>query len=156
MLTPDSKVLLEQVLKSPAAVAVHDKRAWMSIFSKYHIVEDPVGSNPHIGGLYDTVSGERGNGALGRFFDTFIAPNDISFDVKRYIVCANHVVRDLTINIKMSEKVQAQVPMHLLYELGPEADEWKITRLAAYWELMPMIFQLLHDFSIFDSFSILS
>jgi len=119
MLTPNPEELLAQVQKSPAAVAIHDKTAWMSIFAKYHVVEDPVGSKPHIGGVYDAASGQRGHGALSRFFDTFIAPNKISFDVKRDRVCGNHVARDLTINIQMSEKVHAQVPMHLVYELIP-------------------------------------
>lgn len=143
MTNPHAAALLAQVEKSPAAVAIHDKQSWMSIFAQYHIVEDPVGSRPHVSGIYDSVEGHRGNGPLSRFFDTFIAPNKISFDVRRDIVCANHVVRDLTIHIQMSDRIHAQVPMHLLYELIQEHGEWKIVRLAAHWELMPMIFQLL-------------
>lgn len=135
--------LLAEVEKSPAAVAVHDKAAWMSIFAKYHIVEDPVGSRPHVSGVYDGASGERGNGPLSRFYDTFIAPNQIAFDITRDLVCGNHVVRDLTIRLQMSDKVDAQVPMHLLYELQQQDGEWKIVRLAAHWELLPMIGQLL-------------
>lgn len=135
--------LLEEVKKSPAAVGVHDKQAWMSIFANYHAVEDPVGSSPHVGGLYDATEGKRGHGALDRFYDTFIAPNEIKFDVKRDIVCGNHVVRDLTINLNMSPTVSASVPMHLLYELVQEGEEWKIVRLAAHWELVPMVTQLL-------------
>ena len=136
-------VLLKQVKKSPIAVAVHDKAAWMDIFAQYHIVEDPVGSTPHVSGLYDAVEGRRGHGALGRFFDTFIAPNKISFDVRRDIVCSNHVVRDLTIHIEMSPTVKASVEMHLLYELVKEGKDWKVVRLAAHWELIPMVMQLL-------------
>ena len=143
MPNPNAAELLAQVEKSPAAVAIHDKLAWMSIFAQYHIVEDPVGSQPHVSGIYDAVSGERGNAPLSRFFDTFIAPNQISFDVRRDLVCGSHVVRDLTIHIQMSERVHAQVPMHLLYELVQENGEWKIVHLAAHWELLPMIFQLL-------------
>ncbi len=135
--------LLQHVEKSPAAVAIHDKKAWMSIFGQYHIVEDPVGSSPHVGGLYDAKDAERGHGALGRFFDTFIAPNKLSFDVQQDIVCGQHVVRDLTINIEMSPTIKASVPMHLLYELGQEDGEWKVVRLAAHWELIPMVMQLL-------------
>lgn len=138
----DPALLLAQVERSPAAVAVHDKFAWMSIFAQYHVVEDPVGSTPHVGGIYDGKSGKRGHEALARFFDTFIAPNNIRFDVVRDIVNGNHVVRDLTIHIAMSEKVHVSVPMHLLYELGLENGEWKIIRLAAHWELMPMMAQL--------------
>lgn len=140
---PDPSILLAQVECSPAAVAVHDKFAWMSIFAQYHVVEDPVGSSPHVGGVYDAKSGKRGHEALSRFFDTFIAPNQIRFEVQRDIVCGNHVVRDLTIHITMSDKVQVSVPMHLLYELGLDQGEWKICRLAAHWELMPMMGQLM-------------
>lgn len=143
MTTPDPNHLLEQAKKSPAAVAIHDKQAWMSIFALYHVVEDPVGSTPHVGGIYDATSGQRGNGALSRFFDTFIAPNKISFEVHRDVVCANHVVRDITIHLQMSPTIHAEVPMHAIYELGLEQGEWKIIRLAAHWELVPMVMQLL-------------
>ena len=138
-----AELLLRQVKKSPAAVAIHDKAAWMAIFAQYHVVEDPVGSTPHVGGIYDAGSGSREHGALSRFFDTFIAPNKISFDVHQDVVCGNHVVRDLTINIEMSPTVKASVPMHLLYELVREGDSWKVVRLAAHWELVPMVMQLL-------------
>jgi hypothetical protein len=140
----NKQVLLDTVEQSPKAVAIHDKAAWMSIFAKYHAVEDPVGSKPHFGGLYDSVSGERGNGALDRFYDTFIAPNEIEFELQQDIVCGQHVVRDLTVHIQMSESLKASVPMHLLYELVQEGEQenWKIQRLAAHWELMPMMAQI--------------
>lgn len=135
--------LINIVEASPEAVAIHDKVAWMAIFAQYHVVEDPVGSKPHIGGLYDATNGVRGHGALSRFYDTFIAPNKISFAVDQDYVLNNHVVRDLTIHLEMSDSVQAQVPMHLLYELTEENDQWKILRLGAHWELVPMVMQLL-------------
>lgn len=135
--------LIDTVLQSPAAVKAHDRTAWISIFAKQNVVEDPVGSKPHHNGVFDSKSGRRGNAALERFFDTFIAPNDISFHVDRDIVCDSHVVRDLTIEIQMSDKIIAHVPMHLLYELSDENGAYKISRLAAHWELWPMIKQLL-------------
>ena len=142
-MSAQAEQLLLQVKKSPAAVAVHDKSAWMDIFAKYHVVEDPVGSTPHVGGGYDAAEGQRGHGALSRFFDTYIAPNTITFEVAQDLVCGNHVVRDLNIHIQMSPTVSATVPMHLLYELVDENGTWKIVRLAAHWELLPMVMQLL-------------
>ncbi len=138
-----TQTLLEIVKQSPAACQVHDKEKWMSLFDHYHIVEDPVGSSPHIGGIYSGKDKFRGNGALSRFFDTFIAPNDISFDIKKDIVKNTHVVRDLNININMSDKVKVSVPMHLLYELRASGDTYRIARLAAHWEFLPMIGQLM-------------
>lgn len=134
---------LAMVEKSPAAVAAHDKAAWISIFADYNIVEDPYGSQAHVSGVFDRKSGTRSQQALARFFDTFIAPNEIRFHVERDIVCDNHVVRDLSIEITMSSTVTTQVPMHLLYELTEQDGELRILRLAAYWELWPMIRQVL-------------
>lgn len=136
-------VSLEAVMQSPRAVAAHDKAAWMAIFARYNIVEDPVGSKPHLSGVYDAVSGRRGFGPLSRFYDAFIAPNDIVFHVDCDVACGLSVVRDLTIEINMSSQVCVRVPMHLHYELVAEQEELKILRLAAHWELLPMIGQLM-------------
>lgn len=131
--------LIAIVQQSPNAVAIHDKAAWMAMFAANHVVEDPVGATPHL----SNAGGENPHDALSRFYDTFIAPNTISFDVANDIVCGTHVLRDLTINLSMSGKVDALVPMHLLYELNKEDGTYKVARLAAHWEFMPMIMQLL-------------
>lgn len=120
MANSNAAKFLALVEKSPEAVAVHDKNAWLALFAQYHVVEDPVGSTAHVGGIYDGKSGLRGTAKLARFFDTFIAPNKICFEVTKDIVCDTHVLRDLTIHIAMSDKVQVHVPMHLLYELCEE------------------------------------
>ena len=129
------------VQRSPAAVAAKDKPAWLALFARYNLVEDPVGSAPQISGLYDRRTGYRSLARLSGFFDTFIAPNTIRFHVDRDVVCGLHVVRDLTIEITMSPKVVVRVPVHLLYELTVEGDALKIFRLAAHWELWPMLKQ---------------
>ena len=78
---------IAHINKSPDYVAIHDKNKWLSIFSEYAIVEDPVGSKPHVAGLKDKKNSKRGNLNLSRFYETFIAPNTIVFDVKSDIVC---------------------------------------------------------------------
>lgn len=135
--------LLQQAEKSPQAVSVHDKAAWLEVFATQSMIEDPVGSRPHIAGVYDATSGQRGKAQLARFYETFIAPNSIRFDVHRDIVSGSHVMRDLDIHIQMADKVHLKVPMHLLYHLVQQDGEWKITRLAAHWELIPMVMQLM-------------
>ena len=135
--------LLEIVQRSPAAVAAKDREAWLSIFAAYNIVEDPVGSRPHISGVFDRASGRRGNGPLMRFFDTFIAPNEIRFEVERDIVSGYAVARDLTIEIRMGPRVVVRVPMHLLYVLGEQGGALRVFRLAAHWELLPMVLQVM-------------
>lgn len=137
----DNTDCLALVERSPAAVAAHDKAAWVALFARYNLVEDPVGSAAHITGIYDARDGYRGRGGLGRFYDTFIAPNTIRFEVERDIVNGLRVVRDVTIEIVMSAKVTVRVPAHLLYELTVEGEELKVFRLAAHWELGPMLRQ---------------
>ena len=129
---------LAAVEQSPAAVAVHDKQAWLSLFAADAVVEDPVGSAPHRQG-----GAARRADALGRFYETFIAPNQIHFEVDRDIVCGDHVLRDLTIVIAMSQSVTVRVPVHLLYELVEQGGALKVSRLAAHWELGPMLRQQL-------------
>lgn len=135
--------LLDTAMNSPRAVATHDRNTWINLFAECHVVEDPIGGAPHIGGVFDSVTGERGRGALGRFFDTFIAPNNIVFKVDRDVVCDYHVVRDLTIEIQMAPGVLVSTPMHLLYELTEEKNRLKIQRLAAHWELSTMLKQVM-------------
>lgn len=137
------QTLIDTVNRSPEAVSQHDRRAWIGLFARQSVVEDPVGAAPHVSGVFDGRAGRRGKGALERFFDTFIAPNTIRFHVERDVVCENHVVRDLSIEIRLSEAVQVKVPMHLLYELRAEDGEPRIARLAAHWELWPMVRQVL-------------
>ncbi len=137
------KSVIDLVDASPAAVAAHARTDWLALFAPLHVVEDPVGSAPHIGGLYDVQSGRRGHAPLARFYDTFIAPNDIRFHVHHDVVCGLHMVRDLEIEIAMSPVVTVRVPMHLLYELVNTPEGLRIQRLAAHWEPVPMVASLL-------------
>lgn len=123
---------LDCVEKSPAAVAVHDKTAWLNLFASDGLVNDPVGSKPHIG-----------QAAISRFYDTFIAPNKIHFDVEHDVVCGNTVVRDLIIETTMSTGLKVDVPTFIRYELIEESGELKVHRLFAHWELSPMVMQTL-------------
>ncbi len=132
----DKQACLACVEGSPAAVAVHNKPEWLSLFADCAVVEDPVGSRPQI-----NLPDDSGQSPLSQFYETFIAANDIRFDVDYDVVCAGAVVRDLDIEIRMSDKVRVRVPMHLLYELTTENGEVRIKRLAAHWELKPMLRQ---------------
>ncbi|MCF8590146.1 nuclear transport factor 2 family protein [Gordonia liuliyuniae] len=126
---PTRRELLAAVDASPAAVAEHDKDRWLSLFAPSAIVNDPVGSAPH-----------RGRAQLSRFYDTFIAPNDITFQVHQDIVCGSTVLRDVTLKIQMSDRVTLSVPAHLRYAMTADA---RIDGLYAHWELVPMVGQLI-------------
>lgn len=116
---------------SPAAVGAHDRSTWVALFADDGQVNDPVGSRPH-----------NGQAAIERFYDTFIAPNSITFHVERDIVCGRTVWRDLRLATAMSTGVVLDVPMHLRYDVVGESDSLRIGTLYAHWELAAMLRQL--------------
>ncbi|MVU75682.1 hypothetical protein GPX89_00295 [Nocardia sp. ET3-3] len=129
---PTAAELLATVEASPQAVGAHDKAAWVGLFAENGSVEDPVGSRPHVG-----------RAAIERFYETFIAPNGIVFDVAHDVVCGMTVFRDLEIATTMSTGVTLHVPMHLRYDLVERDGTLKIRALRAHWELAGMIGQLM-------------
>ena len=124
--------LLAAVEQSPRLVALHQREAWCGLYAQDGAINDPVGSAPHLG-----------HAAIGRFYDTFIAPNHIRFHVEHDVAWGNTVVRDLIVETRMLGGIQMLVPMHLRYELVEEGGALKIQRLGAHWELPAMIRQLL-------------
>jgi hypothetical protein len=129
--TASSAERLAFVEQSPAAVAAHDKGAWLALFARYSLVEDPVGSRPCVSRPGDSAD----SGPLSRFYDTFIAANAIRFVVERDMVGGNTVVRDLSLEITMAGGARVVTPMHLVYELVEEEGALRVFRLAAHWEL---------------------
>ncbi len=89
-----------------------------------------MGSTPHVGHVQ-----------IGRFYDTFIGPREITFDSRADFVAGSTVVRDLTLNVRMSAAVAMQIPAVLVYRLTDTAEGLRIASLQAYWELAPMMVQ---------------
>lgn len=134
MKEPDRDEVLGLVRSSPMFVGAHDKAGWLGIFAGQHVVEDPVGWRP--------VRSEE-PGALGRFWDAFIAPNDIEFRVAQDWVDGFDVVRDVTIVTTLPTSVQVRTPAHLLYQTVYEDGPLKVRRMAAHWEPASNVRQLL-------------
>jgi len=120
--------LLAVARTSPVCVGAHDKDRWISLFADGYAIEDPVGSRP-----------VRDDG-INAFWDCFIAPNDIRFEVHHEFVAGNVVVRDVTISTTMQTGVTVTTPAHLHYTVGADL---KILRMAAHWEPAPVFAQLL-------------
>ncbi|MDR7085402.1 hypothetical protein J2X11_000241 [Aeromicrobium panaciterrae] len=131
---PDRSEVLALVRSSPAFVAEFDKAGWIDIFGSLHVVEDPVGSRP-------VRSSE--SGGLGRFWDTFIAPNKIEFEVVNDWIDGFDVVRDVSIVTTLRPGVVVRTPAHLLYETAFEDGVLKVRRMAAHWEPRPVYRQLM-------------
>lgn len=132
-MTQERADVLALVQSSPNLVAAQDRIGWLGIFGQQHVVEDPVGSRP--------VRSED-PGALARFWDTFIAPNQIEFQVGQDWVDGLDVVRDVTIVTTLRPGVVVRTPAHLIYQTGYEDGVLKVRRMAAHWEPRPVYRQL--------------
>lgn len=139
---PTPQEVLATVEKSPAAVAIKDKQAWLDLFYKKSIIEDPVGTAPHIRECPDANSCDTSKHSA--FWETFIAPNTIIFHVKEDIIAGNEIVRDLDIETHLSSGVSISVPTYLTYKvIRNENNELKVQSLAAHWEVIAMVGQVL-------------
>lgn len=116
-------------------MAAHDREGWLGIFGDPHVVEDPVGAPP--------VRSEDA-GALAKFWDAFIAPNAIEFHVIQDWIDGFDVVRDVIIVTTMPSGVQVSTPAHLIYQTEFQGDVLKVRRMAAHWETVPVVRQLMH------------
>jgi hypothetical protein len=126
--------LLAAVEKSPEATAAHDRDAWVGLFTPDGRVEDPVGSRPHVG-----------RAQIGRFYDTFIGPREITFHRHFDVVRGVTVVRDVTLEVMMGPRVRMMIPIFMRYDLCAVENDWQIKRLRAYWELPAMVAQFLRN-----------
>ncbi|WP_066897666.1 ketosteroid isomerase family protein [Mycolicibacterium houstonense] len=122
--------LLATVELSPQAAGAHDRQGWVGLFAAGGQVEDPVGSRPH-----------RGAVQIERFYDTFIAPRDITFHRDADIVAGSTVIRDLELEVVMSPSVTMRIPAYLRYAVESAPAGPRIGQLQAYWELPSMIGQ---------------
>lgn len=63
-MTLEDTHLMEVVERSPAAAGRRDRHGWVALFTADGSVEDPVGSQPHVGhtalGRFSTRSSRRG------------------------------------------------------------------------------------------------
>ena len=119
------------VRSSPAAVAAHDKAGWIALFDADYVIEDPVGWRP--------VRGDD----ISNFWDAFIAPNDIRFDVHHDWIDGLHVVRDVDVVTTLGTGFVVTTPAHLRYELVERDGSLMVARMAAHWEVVPNIRQLM-------------
>lgn len=135
-MTFSREALFEAAEASPARVAVHDRAGWLALFAREAEVEDPVGGPVHRRDL-----GPRGDPSdkdpVGLFWDTFIGPNEIRFDVHMDAVDtrASAVARRVTIHIHLQGGLVIAVPAYLLYDFVDENGRPRLRRLAAHWSM---------------------
>ena len=117
--------ILAVVERSPATVAVHARAGWLDLFTDAAQIEDPVGSPP----------APKAGGTLGRFWDTFIGPHDIAFEIRHDHVVGLDVMRDAIIHTRIGPHIRIDVPAYLLYELEEVGGALQVRRMTAHWNL---------------------
>lgn len=121
--------LLALVARSPACVAAHDREGWLSLFAEDAAIEDPVGSPP----------APKRDGTLGRFWDAFIAPNSIYFDVSADHTTPSATFRDSTIHTRTPSGVTVAVESYLEYRVTERDGALRVERMRAFWSLRKMV-----------------
>ena len=137
----DREKLYELVKRSPELVDRHDREGWLGLFSSEAVVEDPVGAGLNRKGK-DWRSDRDG---LSRFYDIFIAPNDIKFTVNQDIVVGNEVVRDVLIRTRLPNGAVSEVVAYLIYRGVEEGGEVKLASLQAHWDFKGNAMRLLRN-----------
>ncbi|MDI1430075.1 nuclear transport factor 2 family protein [Polyangium sorediatum] len=123
--------VLAVVKRSPDRVAAHDKEGWVGLFTHGAVVEDPVGGPPARKG----ADPRDGDDELGRFYDVYIAPNEVRFEVLADVVQGLTVVRDVNITTRTPNGARVELPAYLIYELGEVDSVLRVQRMRAFWEL---------------------
>lgn len=136
MATWSPEQVLAVVRRSPELVAVHDRAGWLALFAEGAVVEDPVGSRPATKGA---GVDRRGDDELARFYDTFIAPNEIRFEIRDDFVVGLDAARDARIHTRVPGGFEIVVPAYLLYQLVERDGGLQVRRMAAHWNVRRLV-----------------
>ncbi len=118
--------------RSPEMVARNDREGWLALFSSNGVVDDPVGAGPNRKGR-DMRHGRDG---LGRFYDIFIGPNRIEFDVHRDVAAGDEMVRDVDIKTTFRNGAVIVVHCYVLFRFVEENGRLCIESLRAHWDFV--------------------
>ena len=111
---------LEVVLRSPALVKRHDKDAWLALFTEDAVIEDPVGAGAYVGPARHS-----------KFWDAFIAPNEVTFHARRDFRSGDVIVRYVTIS---SVTPVSREPFELSALIEYVVRGERLASLRAFWE----------------------
>ena len=112
------------------------KEEWLALYADDAVLKDPVGVS-----MFDiTGEGHQGKAAIETFWDTVIAPSNITLSVKQRIIsdpknCA--VLQQVTNDL--GEGKNTTVDMIATYQVN---DEGLITEMCAYWNFDQLLEQM--------------
>jgi hypothetical protein len=114
-------------IQSMKNVHAKNRAAWIALFAEDAVVEDPVGKSP----LDPVGNGHRGHEAIGRFWDTVIAPGEVEMRVRESYPSGNECANVVTIVNRMAGGVEIAVDTVIVYRVD---ERGKLVSLRAYWD----------------------
>ena len=118
-------------LLSREYVHTKNREGWLGLYAEDAIIEDPIG----VSIIDPEGKGHRGVAAREAFWDNFIAPTNISIDIKDSYAAgnevANHLVLTNIIDLGEGKSLQQKVHGVFTYEVN---NEGKLLALRGYWE----------------------
>jgi steroid Delta-isomerase len=116
-------------------VQAHDRAGWLALMSDDVVIEDPIGksvTNPD-------GTGVRGKEAVGAFFDTNIAANQLSITCEETFPSSSpdEIAHILVLNSTFEGGVTSSVRGVFTYKVD---DAGLITNMRGYWNLDMMHF----------------
>ena len=112
-----------------------NRAAWLALFAENAVVEDPVGVSP----LDPTGNGHRGHEAIGRFWDTVIAPGETIMRVRESYPSGNECANVVSLVNRMPSGIEIAVDTVIVYRVD---DRGKLVSLRAYWDFARVAAQL--------------
>ncbi|BBX46562.1 ketosteroid isomerase family protein [Mycobacterium cookii] len=134
----------ETVEQSPALTAsqsswrcvhAHDREGWLALMADDVVIEDPIGksiTNP--GG-----NGVRGKDAVGEFYDTNIATNQLTITCEETFPSSDpaEIAHILVLRSKFDNGITSKVRGVFTYRVD---DAGRIANMRGYWNLEAMTF----------------
>lgn len=113
----------------------HDRESWLALMADDIVIEDPIGksvTNPD-------GTGVRGKEAVGRFFDTNIAPNQLTITCEETFPSSSpeEIAHILVLTSRFEGGFSSEVRGVFTYRVN---DAGLITNMRGYWNLDVMEF----------------
>jgi steroid delta-isomerase len=132
---PEASPALTASESSWRCVQAHDREGWLALMADDVVVEDPIGksvTNPDGTGL-------RGKEAVGAFFDTHIAPTQVSITCEETFPSSSpdEIAHILLLHFRFEGGFTSTVRGVFTYKVN---DAGLITNMRGYWNLEMMQF----------------
>ncbi|MFN8019085.1 MAG: nuclear transport factor 2 family protein [Acidimicrobiales bacterium] len=121
-------------LRSRDAVQRGDKDAWLAIFAHDAVVQDPVGVSP----LDESGQGHHGKEAIAAFYDTVIAPNPITMDVRSSHAGGDEVANVIQMTTTLPDGTKVRAELVAIYKVRADG---LVESLRAFWEFDQLQFE---------------